>query len=465
MSRETEIKEVRNMTEGNPATLIFCFAMPLMLGNLFQQVYTITDAIIVSKGVGVDALAALGSADWYNYLVLGAVQGLTQGFAILIAQFFGGQEYENLRKACAHSVKLSVICALLLTVVAQLSVGPVLTLLHVNASVRQDAELYIRIIFAGIPAQTLYNFCAAELRALGNSRDPLIAIVVSSLLNIALDILFVFVLSFGIGGAAVATILSQMISGIYCFLVVKKVEYLHFSKADGRGDLRLDRRLLKLALTVMLMNNIISIGGMIVNSIVNQLGVAFIAGYTATNKLYGALEMAAIAYGYAILTYIGQNLGAKRYDRIRQGFCYALIIAFATSAVVSSFMILFRHHIIGLFIPASGEEAMQATGYAIQYLLIMSSALPVLYLLHITRNTLQGLGNTKMSMVSGLAEFSMRTFMAIVMTRSLGGIAIMWGEVLAWFGADLVLVGALLYEFRKLKELESCISKTSTIKA
>ena len=449
------------MTEGNPTKLIFFFAIPLMLGNLFQQVYTITDTIIVSRGVGVDALAALGAADWYNYLVLGAVQGLTQGFAILMAQFFGGKEYTNLRKACAHSVRLSVIWSLFLTVVAQLSVGPVLTILHVDAGIRGYAELYIRIIFAGIPAQMLYNFCAAELRALGNSRDPLIAIVISSLLNIALDVLFVFVWSLGSGGAAVATILAQTVSGVYCLLVVRKVEYLHFSAEDGRGDLQMDRRLIKLALTVMLMNNIISVGGMIVNSVVNQLGVAFIAGYTATNKLYGALEMAAIAYGYAMLTYIGQNLGAKRYDRIRRGFRDALLIAFATSAFVGGIMILFRHQIIGAFIPATGEEAVRATDYAIQYLTIMSSALLILYFLHVARNTLQGLGNTRMSMVSGLAEFIMRTFMAIVMTRFLGGVAVMWGEVLAWSGADLVLMGALLYEFQKLKKLESGVNVVS----
>lgn len=454
MSGKTEVREVRNMTEGNPAKLIFFFAIPLMLGNLFQQVYTITDTIIVSRGVGVDALAALGSADWYNYLVLGTVQGLTQGFAILMAQFFGGKEYGDLRKACAHSVRLSVISGLLLTVVAQLSVGPVLTILHVDAAIRGAAELYIRIIFAGIPAQMLYNFCASELRALGNSRDPLIAIVISSLLNIVLDVLFVFVIPFGIGGAAVATILSQAVSGVYCLFVVRRVEYLHFSAEDGRGNPQMDGRLMKLALPVMLMNNIIAIGGMIVNSVVNQLGVSFVAGYTATNKLYGALEMAALAYGYAMLTYIGQNLGAARYERIRRGFRDALLIAFATSALIGGVMILLRHQIIGLFIPASGEEAVQATGYAIQYLIIMSSALFILYLLYVARSTLQGLGNTRMPMISGLAEFAMRTFMAIVMTRFLGGVAVMWGEILAWIGADLVLVGALLHEFRKIKKLE-----------
>ena len=166
------------------------------------------------------------------------------------------------------------------------------------------------------------------------------------------------------------------------------------------------------------------------------------------------LEMAALAYGYAMLTYIGQNLGAGRYERIRRGFRDALLIAFATSALIGGVMILLRHQIIGLFIPASGEEAVQATGYAIQYLIIMSSALFILYLLYVARSTLQGLGNTRMPMVSGLAEFAMRTFMAIVMTRFLGGVAVMWGEILAWVGADLVLVGALLREFRKLKKLE-----------
>ncbi len=438
------------MTEGSPAKLIFLFAIPLMLGNLFQQVYTITDTIIVSRGVGVDALAALGSADWYNYMMLGIVQGVTQGFAILMAQFFGAGEYGNLRKACAHSVRLSVIIGILLTILAQLSVGPVLTILNVNAEIRSMAELYIRIIFAGIPAQMLYNFCASELRALGNSRDPLIAIVIASLLNIALDLLFVLVLPWGIEGAAAATILSQAVSGIYCLLVVRKVEYLRFEREDGRGEPQMDGKLLKLAWPVMLMNMIISVGGMIVNSVVNQLGVAFLAGYTATNKLYGALEMAAIAYGYAMLTYIGQNLGAGKYDRIRRGFRDAVLIALATSALVGGVMIALRNQIVGLFISSSGKEAAEATGYAVEYLVIMSATISILYILHIVRNTLQGLGNTRMPMVSGLAEFGMRTFMALVVARRLGGLAIMWGEVAAWIGADLVLVGSLIHEFRRL---------------
>ena len=443
------------MTEGNPAKLIFLFAIPLMLGNLFQQVYTITDTIIVSRGVGVDALAALGSADWYNYMMLGIVQGVTQGFAILMAQFFGAKEYENLRKTCAHSVRLCLIIGILLTILAQLSVGPVLSILNVNAEIRGMAELYIRIIFAGIPAQMLYNFCASELRALGNSRDPLIAIVTASLLNIVLDLLFVLVLPWGIAGAAAATILSQAVSGIYCLLVVRKVEYLHFAWEDGRGgEPRMNERLLKLAWPVMLMNIIISVGGMIVNSVVNQLGVAFLAGYTATNKLYGALEMAAIAYGYAMLTYIGQNLGAGKHDRIRRGFRDAVLIGVATSVLIGGSMIVFRNQIVGLFIASSGEEAKEASGYAVEYLVIMSATLFILYILYIARSTLQGLGNTRMPMISGLAEFAMRTFMALVVAKRLGGLAIMWGEVAAWIGADLVLVGALIYEFRRLQALE-----------
>ena len=447
-------REVQSMTEGNPAKLIFLFAIPLMLGNLFQQVYTITDTIIVSRGVGVDALAALGSADWYNYMMLGIVQGVTQGFAILMAQFFGAKEYENLRKTCAHSVRLCVIIGILLTILAQLSVGPVLSILNVNAEIRGMAELYIRIIFAGIPAQMLYNFCASELRALGNSRDPLIAIVTASLLNIVLDLLFVLVLPWGIAGAAAATILSQAVSGIYCLLVVRKVEYLHFAWEDGRGEPRMNERLLKLAWPVMLMNIIISVGGMIVNSVVNQLGVAFLAGYTATNKLYGALEMAAIAYGYAMLTYIGQNLGAGKHDRIRRGFRDAVLIGVATSVLIGGSMIVFRNQIVGLFIASSGEEAKEASGYAVEYLVIMSATLFILYILYIARSTLQGLGNTRMPMISGLAEFAMRTFMALVVAKHLGGLAIMWGEVAAWIGADLVLVGALIYEFRRLQALE-----------
>lgn len=442
----------RRMTEGNPAKLIFLFSIPLMLGNMFQQLYTIVDTLIVSRAVGVNALAALGVADWYNYLMLSIIQAAAQGFCILLAQDFGARNDTHLKKTLAHAIRLSVILTIILTILAQLSLHSVLALLRTPEAIRPMAALYLGIIFAGIPAQMLFNFTASMLRALGDSKSPLYAMIIASALNVGLDLLFVMVFHYGIAGAAVATILSQLVSGLICLQICRKNNYLKLSHTDFGREEGLNAKLLRLGYPMMLQNIMISVGGMIVEYVVNGLGVSFVAGFTATNKLYGALEMAAVAYGFAMVTYIGQNYGAGQTQRIYKGFWSGLVIALVTGAVIGAFMILLGHHITGAFLAADTPEAVAARAIAYRYLLIIGGTLPILYLLYVTRSTLQGLGDTFMPMISGIAEFIMRTFMALVMTGIIGGIAVMYGEVVAWVGADLVLIYALVRQFARWRK-------------
>ena len=441
--------KVKDMTKGSPVGLIFTFAIPLMLGNLFQQLYTVADSLIVSRGVGVDALASLGSIDWYLYLVLGTIQGITQGFAILIAQRFGAGDRPGLKRAYRQSLLLSAGLGLLLTVCALLSVHPVLNLLQVPGGIRPMSRIYAIILFLGVPAQMLFNYTASMLRALGNSRTPLQAMTAASLFNIVMDLLFVMVFHWGVAGAAAATVMAQLLSGAWCLRAMLSVD--EFSM-DGRQEKTtepgLNRKLLGLCSPLVLQNILISVGGMIVIHVVNGFGVSFIAGYTATNKLYGALEGAGIAYGYAMVTYIGQNYGAGRWDRIRSGYKAAMLIGMATAFLIGAVMVIFGHQIGAAFLPGSGPGVTEARETAYRYLMIMGICLPVLYVLHVTRSTLQGFGDTVMTMVSGIAEFLMRTFMAVFVSRYLGGTSIMYGEVAAWLGADLVLVGSLIKHFR-----------------
>ena len=469
------MKNVKDMTKGSPAGLIFTFAIPLMLGNLFQQLYTVADSLIVSRGVGVDALASLGSIDWYLYLVLGTIQGITQGFAILIAQRFGAGDRQGLKRAYRQSMLLSAGLGLLLTLCALLSVPPVLNLLQVPEGIRPMSRTYAVILFLGVPAQMLFNFTASMLRALGDSRTPLQAMTAASLFNIGMDLVFVMVFRLGVAGAAAATVMAQLLSGLWCLRAMFSVEEFrpgrlkvgepketgsgpaagtdprkapHNGPADSDKEPGLNGKLLRLCTPLVLQNVLISVGGMIVIHVVNGFGVSFIAGYTATNKLYGALEGAGIAYGYAMVTYTGQNYGAGRWDRIRAGYKAAMLIGAGTSFVIGAAMVLFGHQIGTAFLPGSTARVLEARQTAYQYLLIMGICLPILYVLHVTRSTLQGLGDTVMTMVSGIAEFLMRTFMALFISRYLGGTSIMYGEVAAWLGADLVLAGSLIRHFR-----------------
>lgn len=438
------------MTEGSPARLIFTFAIPLMLGNMLQQVYTLVDTLIVGRALGVSALAALGSADWYNYLMISVVQGFTQGFSILMAQNFGAGRYERLKQTVAHSIFLCTVSALLLTAFAEGSISTALVLLRVPEEIQPLTTSYFRILFAGIPAMMLFNFGACTLRALGNGRTPLYAMVSSSLLNIGLDLLFVLVFQWGIEGAAIATVISQIFSGVFCLVVIRRIPHLHVRRSDFARDLSLDLHLLRLSFPMVLQNVLISIGGMIVSYVANGFGVVFIAGYTATNKLYGMLEMAAVAYGYSMVTYTGQNFGAGKSDRIRRGLRDGLLIAILTGAVVGLVMILFSRPIVGAFLSGDPAEVAAAEEVALRYLFIISVTLPILYVLHVVRSSLQGLGDTVMPMLSGIAEFAMRTLMALVAASFFGATAIMYGEVIAWIGADVVLIGAIVSRLRKL---------------
>ena len=428
--------KVKNMTTGNPLSLIITFSLPLMAGNIFQQMYTVVDTMVVGKALGVDALAALGATDWLNWLVLGMIQGITQGFAILIARKFGAQNFEGLRKVVGSSVLLSVLWGLLFLGISQLAAKPVLLLLKTPQEILPWSLLYLRIMFAGIPIVMAYNLLACVLRSLGDGQTPLTAMVIASLLNIGLDLLFVLVFHWGIAGAAIATLIAQLISGIFCLLRLRKIEFMDMNREHFRLESATAKQLLNLGWPMAAQNAIIAIGGMIIQTVVNGYGVIFIAGFTATNKLYGILEMAATSYGYAMITYVGQNLGAQNMERIRKGMRCAVVVALITSAIIAAAMILFGKNIVGLFLSGSAQEVEAAMSVAYEYLVIMSICLPVLYILHVTRSAVQGMGNTVLPMVSGIAEFFMRTGGVLLLPLLLGQTGIFLAEVSAWAGAD-----------------------------
>lgn len=440
---------IKSMTEGKPTSLILTFALPLMAGNVFQQLYTVVDTMVVGKYLGVNALAALGASDWLNWMILGIIQGFTQGFAILMAQEFGAKRLEQLRKVIGNSVTLSLISSLALVLIGQLAARPVLMLLQTPDAIIGGSLLYLRIMFLGIPIVMAYNLLACILRSLGDGKTPLQAMVVASLTNIALDLLFVMVFHWGIAGAAVATLIAQMVSGLYCLYHIMKIEFLKMQKNDYMPQGALCGKLMALGSPMAFQNCIIAIGGMIVQFVVNGFGVLFIAGFTATNKLYGILEIAATSYGYSMITYVGQNLGAGKYKRIRQGLRAALVIAVATSIAIALIMLVFGRFILSWFISGTPEEVEQTMQVAYFYLAVMSVCLPILYILHVVRSTIQGMGNTVLPMLSGVMEFTMRTLTALLLPLALGEIGIFFAEIAAWAGADVVLVISYFVTARK----------------
>ena len=432
--------QTRDLTTGKPLPLLVSFSLPLMIGNVFQQMYTVVDTAVVGKALGVGALAALGAADWLNWMMLGVIQGLTQGFGIMMAQNFGSRQMGHLRRTIGASAVLSAISALVLGALGQVAVVPILGLLQTPDAIKGNTVLYLRIMFGGVPIVMAYNLFAGMIRSLGDSKTPLYAMIVASCINISLDLLFVLVFHWGIAGAAVATLIAQVFAAGYCLWHLRKIPILNMQREDFRLDWSQAGQLLQLGFPMAFQNAIISVGGMIVQSVVNGFGMIFIAGFTASNKLYGILEIAATSYGYAMISYVGQNLGARKIERIRAGQRAAIGLAMATSCIIAAVMIGFGRWIVGCFISGTPQEVEAATQVAYRYLVIMSGCLPVLYVLHVTRSCVQGMGNTVLPMLSGVSEFVMRTGAALLLPMAMGQAGIFYAEVLAWAGADLILV-------------------------
>ena len=428
------------MTEGKPMKLLFAFALPLMFGNIFQQLYTVVDTAIVGKGVGMSALAALGTVDWLTWMMLAIAQGMSQGFCVRIAQKFGEGDEQGMKLFIGQSAKLAVILAFLLMAAAHLGLPFFLMLLQVPDELIGMSRIYTRILFTGIPIVFLYNYCAAVLRAVGDSKTPLIAMVAASITNIVLDIIFVFPFQWGIAGAAVATVIAQCLSGAVCVLKIVKTPELHFGKEHLRKNPEIIGNLLKIGTPGAIKYIIISVGGMVVQAVVNGFGTTFIAGFTATNKLYGILEVAAISYGNAVTTYVGQNFGATEYQRIKKGMGAAVLLAAITSVIIAVLMFVFGRPITMLFISTETPElAVIAGDIAYTYLCIMSVFLPVLYMLHIFQAGIEGVGNTVTPMISGGLEFSIRVVVAMVIGWTGYQTGIFGAEVAAWIGAAIFL--------------------------
>jgi putative MATE family efflux protein len=406
--------------------------------------------MVGGKALGVDALAALGSTDWLYWMWLGMIQGVTQGFGILMAREFGAKRFESLRSVVGSSVTLSALSAVLFLILGQLAAEPVLQLLNTPSQIMDGSLLYLRIMFLGIPIVMAYNLLATVLRSLGDGQTPLYAMIVAAISNILLDLLFVLVLHWGIAGAAIATLIAQGISGVYCLLKIRKIDFLTLKKKDFSLQAAMAGRLLSLGSPMAAQNAIIAVGGMIIQGVVNGYGVAFIGGFTAANKLYGVLEIAATSYGYAMITYVGQNLGAAKVNRIKSGMKWATTVALATSAVIASVMLIFGRYIVGAFISGTPEEAAAAIEVGVTYLSIMSICLPILYILHVTRSAVQGMGNTVLPMVSGIAEFIMRTGGVLLLPAIMGENGIFAAEVSAWLGADLILIPSYFIMLKRI---------------
>lgn len=432
----------KDLTKGSPLTLIITFAFPAFLGMLFQQFYNVMDTIIVGKLLGIGPLAGVGSTGSLNFMVLGFCMGVCNGFAIPIAQKFGAGDEVELRKYVANSLWLTAIFSLVLTVPVCVFCRPILQAMNTPEDVFEYAYRYIFIIFLGIPAAFLYNILAAILRSLGDSRSPVLFLALSSVLNIGLDIVSIKVFGMDVDGTAWATVISQGISGIICFIYMKKrFSVLNMSAQERKPDAAKMKRLCYMGIPMGLQYSVTAIGSLIIQATMNGFGSVAVAGATAANRINGFLTCPIEALGATMAPYVGQNLGAGKLERVTQGVIDAALCGFVCSGVLYVVIWLFGAPLTGIFLDEPDPEVLS---YAIEYLRIVGAGYCLLTLVNVVRFSIQGLGFSVLAILSGVMEMIARSIAGLVIAPHIGFAAVALGHPLAWLFADCFLIPAFL---------------------
>lgn len=429
--------KANDLTNGRVSTLILKFYFPLLLTNMLQQMYNIADTAIVGKGLGDNALAAVGNISSLTFLIFGFSMGLANGFSVITAQSFGAKDYSKLRRSVASSFLLCIIIALFLTALSTAFLKPVLDLLRTDETILHDGLVYGYCIFGGLIATIAYNLCSCILRALGDSKTPFIAIIISTFVNIILDTFFIFVLKTGVEGAAAATIFSQIVSAFICWLKIRKIDILNISREDFRGNGALYIELFKNGLPMALMNSITAVGCMVIQYFVNGLGVAYTTTYSACSKFINLFMQPACTAGFAMSAFTSQNYGAKKYLRIREGLRVCLAIATVSYIVLGSVMVFFPTKLAGIMVSGAEPIAISKT-----YLPICGIFLISVNYLFIFRNGCQGFGKPLVPMISGVLEMALRVGVIALFLPVIGFSATAYAEASAWIGAMILNIAA-----------------------
>lgn len=426
-----------DMTTGNPVKLILLFSIPLLIGNIFQQFYSMVDTIIVGRFVGVEALAAVGTTSSMVFLVNGFVMGLTSGFAVLISQKYGAKDEAGVKKAVASSITLSIIATIIVTFISVISAKPLLALMNTPSNIMKDASTYIIILYAGNVAIIFYNMMAAILRALGDSKTPLYFLIVSSVLNIILDLVLIINFKMGVAGAAYATVISQGVSALLCVIYTyKKYKILRLKKEDFKVKKKYYRKHLKIGIPMALQFSITAIGIMTVQSAINIFGSTVIASYAAASKVLQLVMQPATTLGVTMATYCGQNIGAKRYDRIKLGVKKCVQISIITSLISAMVLIFLGKYFVMIFVSNPDAEILS---YAQQVLNISAIFFIPLGLIFVYRNALQGIGDSFIPMMAGVYELVARAVVAFTLPKVLEFMGICLADPVAWFAAVIPL--------------------------
>lgn len=442
------------MTTGSPLRLILLFGLPLILANTLQQVYSTVDTIILGRFGGVTGLAALGTSSWPVWLSVSIMTNFSQASSLLVAKRFGSGRLEDMKHAVGNIVSSAFALCVLISIVTQLLALPVLVMQGTPADVLDQALMYLRITFGGTFILFTYNILAAFLRAVGDGKTPLFAILAATIVNVFLDILFVARFNWGAPGAALATLIAQSASAVVCFIRIMKNDLFRIERKHLRPNKIILQEYLSLAIPMLMQSCVIALGGFFVQSHINAYGSVFVAGMSATVKVFALLETAAIALAQATATYVSQNFGKAQFNRIRQGIRISVGFSLCIAAFLCSAMVLFGRSLLSLFV------TQDAIDISWGLLITMSIGLFVMYPMYVIRQSIQALGNTMVPLLAAVIQLLARIVVTVYLPRIIGRSGLYFPTVVAWI-TSLILIGFLLPAWLKRCEI-GAIQKENT---
>ena len=446
-----------DLTRGRPMKVIFLYTIPLLLGNFFQQFYSFIDTLIVGKTISVNALASVGATGGLTGLIIGFAQGMTSGLTILTAQKYGAHDEQGVRQSFASGIIISFWITIIFTLLALALAYPLLVVMQTPKVLIRDSFIFLEIIFAGIFSFVGFDFLGNTMRALGDSRVPLFFLIISTVLNILLELVFILYLHMGVAGAGLATVVAQTITFIILYFYIRHhIPYLILTRKDFKIDKAEIKELLHISLPMGFQSSIIAIGSIILQVMLNTLGANAVAAYTVAGRVEQIATLPAFSFGLALVNYTAQNLGAKKFQRILRGVRDGIIISVSSSLVIGGLLIVFGRAISHLFMNGAQDAVLNLVQI---YYYFNGSTYFILSILFIVRYTWQGLGNQKAPTIAGIAELLMRVFAGVVLVHFFGFYGAAMANPLAWSGSVLVLVSTWNFQIKKLKNMNNLLGE------
>lgn len=444
----------RDMTKGSPTKLILKFTVPMLAGNIFQQVYNMVDSIVVGKFVNKDALAAVGATGSIIFLIFGLTFGLSAGISIVISQYFGAGDHDKVRKSFATATYIILVASIIMGTVGYFSSRPLLELLGTPQGIIDQSDKYVKISFLGILGTASYNGMSAVLRALGDSITPLVFLIIASILNVVLDLVFVIVFNMGVPGVAIATIISQFVSGICCIIyALSKVKILRMPIKEFKPDREIIKKCVRLGIPVALQNSFVSISMMALQSVINSFQETVMAAYTVVNRIEQLVMQPSMSLGIAVASFTGQNVGAGEHERVKKGMKSSIMIIIIFSLIMLPLMYFGGEYIMRLF---TKKEDIEVVRHGVEGIRITSFFYSFLGLIFISRNFLSGAGDVRIPMIMGLVEVVCRVALSKYLPGIIGFQGIFWATALTWLVTGIV--GTLRVASGKWKN-KSIVSK------